>query len=269
MQRIWPTADGLFHNGDASTGTLGTVCSAEWLNSVQEEICQVIEEVGFTLNPGSYLQLLQAVQELIDIAALVLATSSETIAGLRNDLAVTPAGLAALTGSESRSGLLRTATGAQTIAGDRADLAVSPLGLAALQGGEVVTGLWRGATAAETATGTARNLAVTPFGLLSLFSKTDFSSSPYLRIPDRPGGFIIQWGIAASVATDATSPYIAFPVTFPNAVFVILPGHILSSSSSGPGAPCSVKSDYTTSNFRLIQDTEGPSSGEFWIAIGN
>lgn len=233
MQRIWPTVDGLFHGGDASLGTLGTVCTAEWLNSVQEEICHVIEQVGFTLNPESYSQLSQALRELIDLSALVLATSSETIAGLRNDLAVSPAGLAAL------------------------------------KGGEIVTGLLRVATDTETATGTARDLAVSPFGLLSLFSKTDFSSSPYLRIPDRPGGFIIQWGIAASVGTDATSPYIAFPVTFPNAVFVILTGHILSSSSSGPGAPCSVKSDYTTSNFRLIQDTEGPSSGEFWIAIGN
>jgi hypothetical protein len=232
MQRIG-TSDGLFVNGNPAAGVLGTVCTAEWLNSVQEELASILVAAGAVLNPGSHVQVRDSIISLIEDRVTSLASAAETIAGTRNDLAVTPAGLGALTATTSRAGLSRFAT------------------------------------AAEVQDGNSDTLGVTVAGLLGLFSKTNFSSSPYLRIPDRPGGFIIQWGIAASVGTDATSPYIAFPVTFPNAVFVILPGHILSASSSGPSAPCSVKSDYTTSNFRLIQDTEGPSSGEFWIAIGN
>ncbi|MDR3631548.1 MAG: hypothetical protein P4L42_14595 [Desulfocapsaceae bacterium] len=57
MQRIGTTS-GLFIDGDQTTNTKGTICSAAWLNSVQEEIAEAIEGMGGTLNPAVNNQLL-------------------------------------------------------------------------------------------------------------------------------------------------------------------------------------------------------------------
>ena len=116
MQRIG-TSDGLFVNGNPAAGVLGTVCTAEWLNAVQEEISGVILGAGFPLNPATYSQLLNCIIELIHLEGMALATSAETIAGVRNDLAITPSGLAALTANTDRNGLARLATLAELKAG--------------------------------------------------------------------------------------------------------------------------------------------------------
>ena len=57
MQRIG-TTNGLFIDGDQTTNTKGTICTAAWLNSLQEEIAEAIEGMGGTLNPSVNNQLL-------------------------------------------------------------------------------------------------------------------------------------------------------------------------------------------------------------------
>lgn len=67
-----------------------------------------------------------------EIAGVVeLATAAETQDGSASDKAVTPAGLASLTGTENRKGLVQFATNAETIAGKINTKAVTPAALAA------------------------------------------------------------------------------------------------------------------------------------------
>ncbi|AVY92867.1 hypothetical protein DAI18_01535 [Microvirgula aerodenitrificans] len=51
MQQI-DTPDGLFHDGSPSTGELGTIVSADWLNSVARELENVVTGLGGSLDPA-------------------------------------------------------------------------------------------------------------------------------------------------------------------------------------------------------------------------
>lgn len=59
---------GLFTEGDPVTSVPGTVVTADWLNSVQEEIANVIQGAGDALDKPDNAQLLAAIQ-VIAIAA--------------------------------------------------------------------------------------------------------------------------------------------------------------------------------------------------------
>jgi len=58
MRRIG-TQDGLFNPGDPATNTKGTVVTADWLNTCQEELAGVVEGLGGTLDPNDNGQLLE------------------------------------------------------------------------------------------------------------------------------------------------------------------------------------------------------------------
>ncbi|WP_282265906.1 hypothetical protein [Stenotrophomonas sp. PS02298] len=59
------TTSGRFTEGNPTTGVPATVVTADWLNSVQEEIAAVLTAAGLTLNKGNNAQLLQAIKSLI------------------------------------------------------------------------------------------------------------------------------------------------------------------------------------------------------------
>lgn len=74
-----------FKNGDKANGISATVVTAEFLNQVQEEIANVIEGVGDTLNPADRTQLYQAIGKMIagiDINARFTTTANITLSGL-------------------------------------------------------------------------------------------------------------------------------------------------------------------------------------------
>lgn len=61
-----PSADdGQFVDKNPSLGIDGTVVDASWLNSVQDEICNMIEGAGITLKKNSVVQLRAAVEWFI------------------------------------------------------------------------------------------------------------------------------------------------------------------------------------------------------------
>ncbi|WP_310601215.1 hypothetical protein [Desulfobulbus sp.] len=68
MQRI-NTPSGLFAGGNPATNTKGTVVTAEWLNTVQEELVSVIAAAGAQLVPTSNVQLRDAIATLIAASA--------------------------------------------------------------------------------------------------------------------------------------------------------------------------------------------------------
>lgn len=69
------TEDGLFHDGDPSTGTEGTVVSQKWLNPVQgavisnqQEMAAVLKEAGIKIDPAKQDQLLAAIKKITGTA---------------------------------------------------------------------------------------------------------------------------------------------------------------------------------------------------------
>lgn len=74
MQRT-ETESGLFTPGNPETGEKGGRVSKAWLDSIQEEVCSVIEAAGIDLDPNQRNQLLQA------IPIIVLGTVHEDIGG--------------------------------------------------------------------------------------------------------------------------------------------------------------------------------------------
>ena len=82
------TPDHLFTAGDPTVPVDATTVTPDWLNSVQEEICAVIEDAGVPLDKAKRDQLLEAIRE---IAAVRLAPDGgiiETEAGLAVDPSV-------------------------------------------------------------------------------------------------------------------------------------------------------------------------------------
>ena len=69
------TEDGLFHDGDPSTGIEGTAVSAKWLNPVQgaiignqQELASVLKEAGIKIDPSKQDQLLAAIKKITGTA---------------------------------------------------------------------------------------------------------------------------------------------------------------------------------------------------------
>ncbi len=77
-----------------------------------------------------------------------------------------------------------------------------------------VKGIVELATNAEMATGSSQSLVPSVSAVMSIFSKRSFSANDYVRIPDVPGGLIIQW-----VSGNASASGVFFaqmPIPFPN-----------------------------------------------------
>lgn len=112
------TPEHTFTEGSPTGGVPATIVTDDWLNDVQENVCQAIEGAGITLVKGDYTQLLAAIRAL--------------------------------------------ATG--------------------------------------------------------LLPKRTFSANDFIRIPDVPGGLILQWVSVVNPTTSGTSVSVTWPTNFPNAV---------------------------------------------------
>jgi hypothetical protein len=99
-----------------------------------------------------------------------------------------------------------------------------------------------------------------------------WGSAGYIRFPTWLGSFLIQWNYVslASLGNETDMGYQLFPVTFPNALFAVLPviitgeGVSLSDSFANVYGP-------TTSKFGLIYgsaSTGTRSIGAYWVALG-
>ncbi len=90
MQNLMPpidTTDHAFHDGDPTTGQLGTIVTAVWLNDVQgatrdiqAEIIAVLTKAGIQPNPQKQNQLAEAISQIIGSGGY--ATSGDLTLGL-------------------------------------------------------------------------------------------------------------------------------------------------------------------------------------------
>lgn len=136
--------DGKFSDGNPNIGQIATLLGAAFMNDLQENVCFLIESQGIVLEKGKETQLADAIAAYvvgavgtgdaevpttrkINVSGLVTgggnlaadrtitvtaATGAEVKAGLRNDVAITPAALLGGVGARSL-----TATGYATLMG--------------------------------------------------------------------------------------------------------------------------------------------------------
>ncbi|WP_067737076.1 hypothetical protein [Novosphingobium naphthalenivorans] len=122
--------DGKYQAGNPAIGQKATQIDADAMNALQEAICAVIETSGIELEKGDDTQLYAAIISLI---AGVVGDGAGAVATTRQVLA---AGLVTGGGdlAADRTFTVTKATAAEVSAQTRDDVAVTPLGLAGLVG---------------------------------------------------------------------------------------------------------------------------------------
>ncbi|UNY40182.1 structural protein [Pseudomonas phage vB_PcuM_ KLEP17-4] len=122
------------------------------------------------------------------------------------------------------------------------------------------------ASNAQVATGTNEFRPITPAGLMSVFGKRSFTGNDFIRIPDVPGGLIIQWGKSLTnvVGNGNTGP-ITLPVAFPDGHLCAALGENTSDiTGGGPGWSYTA----TSSTITLYNGESGARSGATYVIFG-
>lgn len=105
-----PNPDAYFTRGDPSLAIQATIVEDHWLNTIQEEICYVIEQAAITLEKGVYTQLYDAIRSLNQIPYATSTSAANTYAAT-----LSPAPLSYLTGFSFAIRFTNGNTGAATL----------------------------------------------------------------------------------------------------------------------------------------------------------
>lgn len=139
------------------------------------------------------------------------------------------------------------------------------LGAPPVIGTSSVIGAVRLATPAEDLAGLVGNVASTPYGIGRLFPKRTFAANDFIRIPDVPGGLMIQWGTTTSVPGGGGTQVVTFPTPFQNLVMPIN-ATLRTYNGAGSSTPSWVSAK-TLSNFTIVNQNVSAATFD-WIAIG-
>lgn len=136
------------------------------------------------------------------------------------------------------------------------------------QATESVTGVSKFSTLLMSLAGTDDTTSMTPAKVMAALSaflpKRSFIGNDYIRIPDVPGGLIIQFGSAPLVADgNITTP---LPIAFPN--FALVAFVTLNNITFNTGSDGAVGAAFPTKSTLTIRSGVATSSSAFWLAIG-
>lgn len=124
------------------------------------------------------------------------------------------------------------------------------------------------ATAADIQAGTAKKM-VDATGLKSFLPKRNFAANDFVRIPDVPGGLILQWGTVVK-ATPEGAQNVIFPTPFPNFALTAMATPI--NSMANPGidvfSQVGVVSNSDVNFVFAWISTQTPADGFRWFALG-
>ncbi|CNE86824.1 hypothetical protein [Yersinia mollaretii] len=205
---------GEFTDGNVAGGVPPTILPAEWFNTLQRELMSVLSAADIEADSDQFNQVAAAISKLISngIEGSDFLQAANHLKEIKN-------------------------AGATAVAETLANLG---LGEAAKKGI---------ATNAEMQVGTADKL-VSLVGLMSLFGKRTFTANDYIRIPDVPGGLIIQWGLIPNLLPYVSSVSVwnwVLPIPFPS---TILGGTVTASATATPLS--------SGANLSAIPRTSGP-----------
>ncbi|MFQ6248408.1 gp53-like domain-containing protein [Yersinia enterocolitica] len=174
---------GEFTDGNVAGGVPPTILPAEWFNTIQRELMSVLSAADIDADSAQFNQVATAISKLIsnDIDNSDFLQAANHLKEIKN------AGPTAVAETLANLGL-----------GDAAKKGI--------------------ASNAEMQVGTADKL-VSLVGLMSVFGKRTFTANDYIRIPDAPGGLIIQIGLIPSLLPSSAGAQAftwALPIPFPN-----------------------------------------------------
>ncbi|WP_145592221.1 tail fiber protein [Yersinia bercovieri] len=254
-----------FTRGNPQTGVPATALDDDYFDAVQEEIAKVIESTGVALNKNNRAQLLAAIQHLITQGIPDLkdaSLSQKGVVQLSNATNSTSQTLAATPKAVSDLGalLLKIGNNLSEIK-DAGPAAVAQTLLNLGLGDAAKKGI---ASNAEMQVGTADKL-VSLVGLMSVFGKRTFSENDYIRIPDVPGGLIIQWMKINNFPAN-TFQTVSLPTAMPHQLLNVVSTMYYGTISVSAEANARV-TDFTLTNFRAAAGLSYTTSQTF-IAIG-
>ena len=137
-------------------------------------------------------------------------------------------------------------TGASTPAGARSNLELGGLSV------EDIAPINKGGTGADNVSSALNNLGIGPIAnasgvtagtskklidavlLKAFLPKRSFQANDVIRIPDQPGGLMVQFGTLTGVSgSDVISSTLTFPELFPNACLAVIPVAVSSDTGGG------------------------------------
>lgn len=137
-------------------------------------------------------------------------------------------------------------TGASTPAGARSNLELGGLSV------EDIAPINKGGTGADNVSSALNNLGIGPIAnasevtagtskklidavlLKAFLPKRSFQANDVIRIPDQPGGLMVQFGMLTGVSgSDVISSTLTFPELFPNACLAVIPVAVSSDTGGG------------------------------------
>lgn len=187
--------DGKFVDEDTATGQAGSLIPAAWGSAVTDEILNVIKAAGLLPEESDNGQLLKAVNAII-----LKNIPAEKVRTTLAEYGITDA---------YRKEVTLTKTEIATKLKEVSDLIVP-----VEQATEAKKGIARFGTAEEQVAGTLKDVIANPAGLMAIlarwFPTRALTENDYIRLPDIPGGTIIQVGY---VLDDGTTKN--FPTAFP------------------------------------------------------
>lgn len=259
---------GEFTEGNPGAGVPATLLKASWLNAIQRELVHLVEGAGLTLDAADDYQILKAIQAIQTIAGTWLKLSGKptTVAGfgitdaftktettsaiqqrVAELVASSPAALDTL--KELAAALGNDSDFATTMANALAGKANKATTLGGYGIGDVYTkpeidqkvgqatesnkGTSRFGTSTEQLAGLLTTVMSNPAGVLALltawFPRRTFAYRDYIRIPDVPGGLIIQWGRDSNATAGPIT--VTLPAGFPASKWLEISTPILGSPS--------------------------------------
>ncbi|EPI8453374.1 phage tail protein [Yersinia enterocolitica] len=236
-----------------------------WFNIIQSEILNVLAAADIPPDKENLSQLSEAIQYLITLGVPDL-----------KDASLTQKGIVQLSNATNSTSEIFAATPKAVRAVDVAALKIAnnlseitTAGPGAVAATLLNLGLGDAAkkgiaTNAEMQVGTADKV-VSLVGLMSVFGKRVFSENDYIRIPDVPGGLIIQWMKINNFPANAFQT-VTLPTAMPHQLLNVVSTMYYGSLSASAEANARV-TDFTLTNFRAAAGLSYTTSQTF-IAIG-
>jgi hypothetical protein len=198
-----------FHDNADLSGQDATYVTPDWFNTVQEELCNLLELNGIVLNPTSKRQLYDLLTTQADLEALADAIEtnfirkSQIIDNLTTNDATKPVSAAQAKNLQDN----------KLEKDDLKDASTDQKGIVQLNN-------------TLTSTSTTEAATANTVKLLNDRFTNDFlnlkSENGYQKLPS---GLIIQWGrFTPTMATTVGSPqYVSYPIAFPNKLLFAVP----------------------------------------------
>lgn len=227
-----------FHDNADLPGQDATYVSPDWFNAVQEELCNLLELRGITLNPLSKRQLY--------------------------DLLTTQDDLEALAG-EIEANFIRKSQIVDNLTTNDSTKVASANQVKILQDNKLDKSALNNTL---TSTSVTQALTAAQGKILNDKFTTAFDSlkveSGYQKLPS---GLIFQWGaatLAASTGGTVTRD-VTYPISFPNAVLHVFPTY---ATSTGANSDSVYTTDRTQTGFKIGQTAAETSHISSWLALG-